>query len=210
MKLLMVGASGLVGSHVLDLALNDDRVEEITILVRKPINKTHAKLQVHQVDFSKLSPNEPWWKADAVICTLGTTIRTAGSKDNFRKVDFEYPFIVAQYAKQNGTQAYVLNSAMGADPNSSFFYNRVKGDLEKSLKNLNFKSLTFVRPGLIGGKREEFRMGEELAKAVTKILSPILPKKFQMNHPQKIASAILEAAINRKDGIDIITSDQLL
>lgn len=162
------------------------------------------------VDFDHFPTDASWWNADAVICTLGTTIKKARTKEAFKKVDYSYPLEVAKLALKYGTPSYVLNSATGADIHSRFLYNQVKGELEESLRKLAFKSLVFVRPGLIGGKREEFRLGEELAKVMTKVLGPLLPKKLQMNHPQRIASALLNAAINPKVGIEIITSEQLL
>lgn len=210
MDLLCVGSTGLVGSHVLNLALKDPRVNKVTVLARREIPQDDPKLNVQIVDFDHLPTQASWWKADAVICTLGTTIKVAGSKAAFRRVDLEYPLLVAKIARDHGTGTYVLNSAMGADSHSNFFYNQVKGELEDRLSSMNFKSLTLVRPGLIGGERVEFRLGEEMAKGVMKFLGPFLPKSLRINEPAQIAKAILEAAIAQEKGVKIISSKELL
>ncbi|HLT21805.1 MAG TPA: NAD(P)H-binding protein [Bacteriovoracaceae bacterium] len=209
MNLLLVGSTGLVGSHVLDLALESSQVEKVTVISRRPMKKSHAKLRVEVVNFDQLPEVSSWWKADAVICTLGTTIKKAGSKEAFRKVDFTYPLEVAKRARTNGTSTYVLNSAMGANKDSRFFYNQVKGQLETQLKEVGFRSLTFVRPGMIGGKREEFRLGEEVGKLVLGLLSPLLPKSLRINHPRNIAKELVEAALISKPGINIISSEKM-
>lgn len=209
MHLLLVGSTGLVGSHVLKLSLQDERVTKVTVISRRPIELKHPKLNIEIVNFDLLNEQASWWKADAVICTLGTTIKKAKSKEAFKKVDYTYPLKVGEYAHKAGTQTFVLNSATGADAKSFFFYNQVKGQLENSLRQLGFHSLVFVRPGLIGGKREEFRLGEELAKVVTRILTPFLPKSLQMNHPEQIARSLLESAILAKPGEHIVTAAEL-
>lgn len=209
MDLIIVGASGLVGSHVLNLALRDSRVSKVTVLVRRELSQDDPKLNVEIVDFDHLPEQASWWKADAVICTLGTTIKAAGSKQAFRRVDLEYPLLVAKMARDHGTGAYVLNSAMGANSHSNFFYNQVKGELEDRLTSMNFKSLTLVRPGLIGGERTDVRLGEEMAKIVMKFLEPILPKSLRINHPAQIAKVILEAALAQEKGVKIISSKEL-
>lgn len=210
MDLLCIGSTGLVGSHVLNLALKDPRVSKVTVLSRREVSQDDPKLNVEIVDFDHLPSEASWWKADAVICTLGTTIKVAGSKEAFRRVDLEYPLQVAKIARDHGTGTYVLNSAMGADSHSNFFYNQVKGELEDRLSSMNFKSLTLVRPGLIGGERTDVRLGEEMAKSIMKVLEPILPKSLRINQPAQIAKAILEAALAQEKGVKIISSKELL
>jgi len=209
MHLLLVGSTELVGSHVLKLSLQDERVTKVTVVSRRPLELNHPKLRVEIVNFDLLNEQASWWKADAVICTLGTTMKKAKSKEAFKKVDYEYPLKVGELSYKAGTKTYVLNSATGADANSFFFYNQVKGQLENSLRKIRFESLVLVRPGLIGGKREEFRLGEELAKVVTRILTPILPKSLKMNHPEQIAKSLLESAILAEPGEHIVTAAEL-
>lgn len=208
MKLLLAGATGLVGRHVLRLALADARVTTVVALARKPL-PAHPKLIAPLIDFNALAPDAPWWRADAVICALGTTMKVAGSQAAFRQVDFDYPLTVARLARAAGTPAYVLNSAAGADPASRFFYNRVKGELERELTTVGFASLTHVRPGLIGGQRESVRTGEAVMAFVLNTLAPVLPARWRINPAERIAQALLEAALLTAPGVCIITSDHL-
>ena len=209
MNLLLVGATGLVGRHVLALALADARVATVVAPVRKAL-PAHPKLQAPLVDFDRLPPDAPWWQADAVICTLGTTMKAAGTRQVFRRVDHDYPLAVARLALAAGTPAYVLNSAAGASAGSRIFYNRVKGELERDLEGLGFASLTHVRPGLIGGERDEARMGEALALGVLRVLGPVLPARWRINPAPRIAHALLEAAMRATPGVHVVTSERLL
>lgn len=208
MRLLLVGATGLVGSHVLRLALADARITQVTAPVRRALPQA-SRLLAPQVDYASLPPHAPWWQADAVVCTLGTTIRTAGSQAAFRRVDHDYPLAVARLARAAGTPVYVLNSAIGADAGSRFFYNRVKGELERDLQAEGFASLTFVRPGLIGGRREEFRAGERIMQGLLGALGPVLPARWRLNPASRIAAALLEAAVQARPGVHVITADTL-
>ncbi|MQB07287.1 NAD-dependent epimerase/dehydratase family protein [Agrobacterium tumefaciens] len=208
MKLLLVGASGLVGGHLLDLALSDPRITSVVALTRRA-RPIHDKLEAPIVDFDTLDQTASWWSADAVICTLGTTMLRAGSQAAFRRVDHDYPLAVARLAHAHGTPIYVLNSAIGADADSRFFYNRVKGELENALASVGFRSLTFVRPGVIGGGRLEFRAGERLLVAALSLLGPMLPKRLRLNPAGRIAQALLEAALRGEAGRHIVKSDRL-
>lgn len=209
MKLILAGATGLVGQHVLQLALKDERIESVVAPVRIGL-AAHPKLAAPIVNFDQLTQDDPWWQADAVICTLGTTMKKAHTKDAFRRVDYDYPLYVAGLAHQHGTLTYVLNSAIGADATSRIFYNQVKGELEQGLAEIGFRSLTYVRPGLISGERQELRIGEIILVQALKLLGPILPRRWHLNPPSQIAKALLESAIQAKSGVNIITSDQLI
>ena len=209
MKLLLAGATGLVGRHALRLALADARVTTVVALARKPL-PAHPKLIAPFIDFDALVPDATWWRADAVICVLGTTMKVAASQEAFRRVDLDYPLMVARLARAAGTPAYVLNSAAGADPASRFFYNRVKGELERELATLGFASLTQVRPGLIGGERESVRAGEAALAFVLGALAPVLPARWRINPAERIAQALLEAALAARPGVHIVTSDKLI
>ena len=206
--LLLVGATGLVGGELLALALADSRVDRVVALARRPL-PPHPRLDAHVVDFDALPIDAAWWRADAVLCALGTTIRTAGSQDAFRRVDHAYPLAVARHAHAAGTPAYVLNSAMGANAASRVFYNKVKGELERDLQAVGFASLTLVRPGLIGGHRQEVRVGERIAGVVLRVLGPVLPRRFRVNPATTIARAMLDAALVATPGVRVIGSEQL-
>jgi uncharacterized protein YbjT (DUF2867 family) len=208
MKLLLVGATGLVGREVLRLALSDARVSQVVAPVRKPL-PAHPKLEAPLVDFDRLPPDAPWWRMDAVICTLGTTMKAAGTRQAFRRVDHDYPLAVARLALAAGTRTYALNSAAGANAGSRIFYNRVKGELERDLEALGFRSLTHVRPGLIGGERDEARAGEGAALRLLRVLGPVLPRRWRINPAPRIAAALLEAALAAAPGVHVVASEQL-
>ena len=209
MKLLLVGSSGLVGSHVLEMALADPKVSAVVAPTRRAL-PAHPKLFAPVVDFDGLPQDAPWWQADAVICTLGTTMRSAGSQEAFRRVDHDYPLAVATLARQHGTPCHVLNSAVGADAGSRFFYYGVKGELERDLAALGFASLTHVRPGLIGGPRQEKRTGERAMGAVLALLGPVLPRRWRINPAPRIAHALLDAALQARPGVHIVGAEQLI
>ena len=208
MKLILVGATGLVGRHVLQLALADARISAIVAPARRAL-PAHAKLQAPLVDFTRLPPDAGWWQADAVICTLGTTIKVAGSKAAFRAVDYDYPLAVARLARSHGAPAFVLTSAIGANPDSGIFYNRVKGELEQQLQGLGFASLTCVRPGIIKGERDVLRPGERMMLRVLEAMSPVLPGRWRPSLAPRIAQALLEAALASAPGVHVISSDRL-
>jgi uncharacterized protein YbjT (DUF2867 family) len=208
-KLLLVGSTGLVGQQVLGLALADPRVSAVVAPVRRAL-PTHTKLQAPLVDFDHLPEDAPWWQVDAVICTLGTTMRAAGSQRAFRRVDHDYPLAVARLAQQHGARTYALNSAIAANASSRFFYNRVKGELEQALAGVGFLSLTLVRPGMIGGHRQESRWAERAATPILTLLGPLLPRRWRINPARQIAHALLEAALAARPGTQVITSDQLI
>jgi uncharacterized protein YbjT (DUF2867 family) len=209
MKLILIGATGLVGREVLRLALMDARVSKVVAPARKAL-PAHPKLEAPLVDFDHLPPDAPWWHADAVICTLGTTMKVAGTRQMFMRVDHDYPLAAARLALAAGTRTYALNSAAGANAASRFFYNRVKGALERDLEALGFASLTHVRPGLIGGERDVARAGEGAALHLLRVLGPVLPRRWRINPAPRIAQALLEAAITAAPGVHVVTSEHLL
>ena len=209
MKLLLIGATGLVGHQVLTQALEDPRVETVIAPSRRPLAVNHRKLVAPIVRFDDLPADADWWKADAAICTLGTTIGKAGSREAFREVDHDYPLAVARLARAHGTPRFAVVSAKGANRNSPVFYSRVKGETEADLTALAFPSLTIVRPGLIGGDRAERRAGEHLALLVLERLGPVLPRAWRINPAARIAKVLLDAALGDRMGTAVIDSAEM-
>lgn len=210
-KLLIAGATGLVGSHALRLALADERVAQVVAPTRRAL-PAHPKLLNPIEDFAHLPPLAPWWQVDAVVCALGTTMAKAGSKAAFEAVDYDMPLNVARLALRQGARAFALNSALGAHPDSRVFYSRVKGELEQSLramKNPGYTSLTFVRPGLIGGERQEQRLGESMAIVATRLLAPLLPRRYRLVPAERIAHHLVEAALAAVPGVTVLESEAL-
>jgi uncharacterized protein YbjT (DUF2867 family) len=213
MKVLLVGATGLVGSHVLEQALKDIRINKVVMLTRSAITlepNTNPKLEIIQTDFDDLPKSANWWQVDSVICTLGTTMAKAKTKEQFRRVDYDYPLAVAIIARQHNASSFVLNSSMGANVSSRFFYNQVKGEIEAEIAKLDFPSLTILRPGLIEGDRKEKRFGEQIMIGILKIFGVILPKIMQLNPARNIAQQMIESALQQKRGMQIIRSDKLI
>ena len=208
MRLMIVGSTGLVGRHALEIALAHPAIAQVIAPTRRPA-ADHPKLLAPVVDFDALPADAPWWTVDAAVCALGTTIRTAGSQEAFRRVDHDYPLAVARLAQAHGASTFVLNSAMGADAGSRIFYSRVKGEVERDLTALGFASLTLVRPGLIGGEREEFRAGERVATVALRVLHPLLPRRWRINPAAHIAQCMVDAAVQARPGVHVVASDAL-
>lgn len=207
--LLLVGSTGLVGQSVLQQALDHPAVGQVVAPTRRPL-PAHPRLLNPVVDFEALPDDAPWWAADAVICTLGTTIKKAGSQAAFYRVDHDHPLRVAELARRHGARAFALNSALGADASSRVFYSRTKGELERDLQSLGFPSLTLVRPGLIGGERAESRPAERLGVVVSEWLRPVLPARYRVVPAQRIAFHLLQAALAELPGLHVIPSDAIL
>ena len=209
MRVMLLGATGLVGGLTLPRLLDDPRCSAVVAPTRRPLAFTHGKLENPVLAFDALPTSPEWGRVDAIICALGSTIAQAGSREAFHRIDHDYPLAFARLAQAQGAQTYVLNSAAGANPKSWIFYNRVKGELERDLAALGFTSLTLVRPGLIGGERTEVRRGEHLALMVLGALGPVLPRAWRINPASEIAKALVEAALAPQPGEHVVVSSAL-
>lgn len=207
-KLLLVGATGLVGRCVLQQALADVRVVRVVAPTRHPL-PVHPKLENPILDFDALPEEAPWWQVDSVICTLGTTLRKAGSREAFRRIDFEYPLAVAKLAHDHGAQTFALNSSIKADPNAKAFYLRIKGEAEQALQGVGYDSLTIVRPSLLGGARAEFRVGERLATFFLTVFGPLISRRYRIVPAERVARALVEAALAAPVGCHVIESEMI-
>ncbi len=206
MKVILIGSTGLIGKHVLKILSHDPRISEIITPVRK--NLPNLPKQHNLVyDFNKNEDLEIFKDSDALICTLGTTMKIAKSKENFIKVDLEYPLNFAKKAKNLGINHFIINSSMGADKNSLIFYNKIKGQVENELVLLAFPKLTIIRPGLLGGTREESRPLEDLSKKVFTMLEKILPKKLRISKPELVAQKICDSLFNQEQAHLILEAE---
>ena len=206
---LIIGASGLTGQVLLQLLLADSLYDTVTIYVRKQVNIHHPKLQQQIVNYDKLDSAV---QADDVFCCLGTTIKKAGSQQAFRQVDLVYPQKVAELQRNAGSRRFLLISAVGADEQSSIFYSRTKGQVEKAISILQYPCTCIFRPSLIMGERSERRVGEKIAILVAKIIGPLLIgplRKYQPVSALGIAKAMQHAAHQFEDGIHFIASDEI-
>lgn len=210
MRVLLAGATGLVGAEVLRRLLGDGRCSKVIAPTRRPLPVSDARLLNPVHDFAALPLAAAWWQVDAAICALGTTLKQAGSREAFRQVDHDFPLLIAQTVRARGCGVFALNSAMGASVDSMFFYNQVKGELERDLRALGFEALTLVRPGLIGGERAQKRTGEQLASVVLGSFGPALPKAWRINPAARIAEVLVEAALNPQPGERVVGSAALV
>jgi uncharacterized protein YbjT (DUF2867 family) len=207
-----VGATGLTGSHCLDRLLDDDEYEKITVLTRRSLPRTHDKLAQHVVDFDNLNASAPMIQAHDVFCCLGTTIKKAGSKETFRKVDLEYPSELARIAATNGSEQFLVISAPESNPQSRLFYGRVKGEMEQAVSRQPFKGVYIFRPSLLVGERDEFRwaegLGIKLFTALPFLLSGPL-KKLRPIEAKAVASAMIIVAKSAPGGQQIYASNRI-
>lgn len=231
-RALIAGATGLVGSSLLRRLLADPRYERVHAIGRRALPDSQrraledvasrftsaatgmpaplaARLVEHLVDIE--SPHR--WAAvpavDDVFLCLGTTIRKAGSQAAFRRVDFDATVGIARAARRAGASRCVAVSAVGADPNSRVFYNRVKGEAETALAAIGFPSLTLLRPSLLDGERTESRPLERIGLALMRPLAPLLPARWRPVRADAVAAAMLEAGRLGTPGFRIVESERI-
>jgi uncharacterized protein YbjT (DUF2867 family) len=198
-RLLILGATGLVGQQVLAQALVDPNVAQVVAPTRRAL-APHPKLLNPVVDFKAL-PQADWWAADAVVCCLGTTLKLAGSPAAFREVDHGHVLAAARLARAVGTPTFALNSSLGANAGSGNLYLRTKGETEDDLLALGFASLTFVRPSLLdGGPRPDTRPGEAVGLCLFRLARPLIPARYRAVRTEAVALALLTAVQQAKPG----------
>lgn len=208
---LICGATGLIGRHCVRVFAQSGEFSRVSALTRRTISEFGAIPNVDNtvIDFASLHLHKEDIHADDIVCALGTTMKSAGSKEAFYEVDFTYTTQIAQYALENGAGHFLLVSAMGANPNAWFFYNRVKGEVEEHIKNMGYSAVTIMRPSLLLGDRETFRFGEEIGKFFARLGSPVIPKKYRPICAETVAKALLARALNSRAGITILESDEI-
>jgi uncharacterized protein YbjT (DUF2867 family) len=209
---LVIGSSGLIGSHLVIQLLSNPNFEKVIVFNRRPCLILHPKIEEHLIDFNDLKPIEPFVKGDVMFCTLGTTIKKAGSKEAFRQVDVVYPEQFAQMALNNQVKQFLLISSLGADLESTNFYLKTKGEIETFLQQSAFNSVAILRPSLLLGDRKEFRLGEKLATYILPVLSLFLIgpfKKYKAIEAKTVAKAMVNIALQNKSGFNIYPSDEL-
>lgn len=209
---IIAGASGLIGKFCLSYLLMDKNYSKVIVLSRTTFPLKDPKIVNLVCNFDQLAQYAEQLVADDVYCCLGTTIAVAGSKENFKKVDLEYPLNLARITKQKGAKQYMLVSAMGANANSSVFYNRVKGELQESLKSLGFRTLHIFQPSLLTGLRKEFRIGERIAQVLMSVFKPLMLgslKKYKPIEGMVVAYAMHKKASEEQQGMFIHPSNNI-
>lgn len=211
-KAIVAGASGLIGSNLLNILLQQPEYGSVVILVRKELPVRHEKLTQLMVNFDDLENYRNDVNGHAVFCCLGSTEKKTPDLSLYRKVDHDYPLLLAQLAQKNGVNQYHLVSALGADPDARNFYLKMKGETEADIKKVKPETLHIYRPALLTGDRKEYRLGERIAKAAMKIIDPFLIgslKNYRSIPAETVARAMYKQSLNNKEGVFIHRSDQI-
>ncbi|TGL35720.1 NAD-dependent epimerase/dehydratase family protein [Leptospira perdikensis] len=204
MKILLLGGTGLIGKQVLLSLVFYPQIKKVIVWARNSQSASNPNVpievvQVNWEDFQSGKVSIPDG-LDAVFCCLGTTINKAGSQEKFKEIDYEYPLLAAKQAKTKKVPGFYIITAMGSDSNSSIFYNRVKGEIETELRNLQFPFLGIFRPSLLIGEREEVRVGEKVGE----FLGNLIPfgllglKKYKPIPGEYVAKSMIHSLLHDK------------
>lgn len=202
----------MVGTELLQQLLENKNYGKVISLVRRETSHQNPKLEQIIVDFSSLDEVASRMIADEYYCCLGTTMKKAGSKENFAKVDYLYPVNLATIAEKNKVKKYLLITAMGANKESRIFYNKVKGEVEETISQKNIESIFIFQPSLLLGERDEERLGEKILMKLQRPLSLLLVgplKKYNPIHAKEVASGMIQMAQKELKGIHIIQSEEI-
>lgn len=208
---LLAGATGLVGKQLLKLLIESPNYEEIIIISRRTINNSHPKAKVIVCDFDQLDNLKIEAGIDECFCTLGTTQKKSG-KEGLKKVDFDYVVKLAGLCKKNKIDKFLVISSLGANQKSMFFYMRTKGQMEEAIKASGIKTVYILRPSLITGKRNEFRLSESIGATIYRLIDWMIVgtmKKIKAVSAEKIASCMIHMAKITQTGNFIVESDQI-
>ena len=209
---IIIGATGLVGNHLMLRLLNDDDFEKVKIFVRTSTGIKHPKLEEHMINFDLKKTYKKEVTGDVLFSCLGTTKRQAKTKAKQYKVDYTYQYYFAKIASKNKVPSYILVSSSAANKNSRLFYFRMKGELEEAVKELKFKHIHIVQPSVIQGKRSKARIGEKIAARLTNISGKIIPsiKKYRSIQGDEVAAALQNIYKRQKNkGIFVYKLDEL-
>ncbi|WP_309607770.1 NAD-dependent epimerase/dehydratase family protein [Flavobacterium sp.] len=209
---LITGSTGLIGSELVNLLLESNQYEKVIAFVKRDSGINNPKFVQHIINFDNPTTYQELVKGDAFFCTIGTTIKTAGSKEAFRKVDFEYPTQFAEMALKNKVKQFLIISSLGATESTGNFYLKTKAEVESFLKKMNFESISILRPSLLLGERKEFRLGEKIGGFFTKIFGFLFIgnlKKYKPIESKNVARALFEIAQKNTEGYTIYESDAI-
>ena len=208
---IILGATGLTGDVLLKKLLNDQRYDEIKIFTRKPLRLENKKITEILCNLLELDSYKENFFGDEVYCCIGTTTKKTPDKELYKEIDYGIPIRAAKLCKDNGIKTFAVMSSMGANANSSIFYNRTKGEMEQAVLELKIENIYVLRPSMIGGNRNEFRIAEKIGSVLMKVFNPLFIgslRKYRIIDADIIANAMIELANN---GIDkqLIESDQI-
>ncbi|QKJ32262.1 oxidoreductase [Mucilaginibacter mali] len=203
-KAIIAGASGLIGSHLLQQLLDGDVYDQVLVLTRRPLPVQHPKLEQLVIDFDQLDKYADQFTGDAVFSCLGTTVGQTPDKILYRKIDHDYPIRLAQLALKNGVRQFHWVSSVGADAASSNAYLKLKGETEDDLKKAGIPSLHIYRPSMLTGRKEKLRFSESAINAIMKLVDPLLMGSLTKYHSipgSIVAKAMISQSIDNQTGI---------
>jgi len=202
MTATIIGATGLIGSNLLEELLLDSHFDTVRILIRRPLDITHSKLEKKLIDFTDTESFRLALEgSDVVFSAIGTTQqKVKGDKAAYRKIDFDIPVQAAKFCKMNGCETFVLVSSVGANSKSNNFYLQLKGEVENAIQAIGLSSVHIMRPSMLLGDRKEARLGENIAKVLMKPLSFLFPAKYKPVHANIVAKAMLTCSKTRVPG----------
>ncbi|MEJ2004512.1 MAG: NAD(P)H-binding protein [Cyclobacteriaceae bacterium] len=203
-RVIVAGATGLIGQQLVRMLTDSPSVNEVKLVTRRSAGFSDPKIEEILTDFDDLDKHKERFAAEAAYCCLGTTMKKAGSKDAFYKVDHDYVLHFARNVREAGVERFFVITAMGADADSMFYYNRVKGQTEHDLKEINFKELHILQPSLLLGDRQESRPGESIGKVVTSAVSFLFAgplKKYKPIRDTTVARAMMVLSEQNANGI---------
>tara|TARA_Y100000591_G_C21806435_1_gene685197 strand:- start:744 stop:1415 length:672 start_codon:yes stop_codon:yes gene_type:complete len=209
---LVFGGSGLVGSQLLETLVSDSYYNMIHIVVRSPISLNHPCCQVHCIDFDQLADYKDLFQVDDVYCCLGTTIKQAKTREQFRRVDYDYPVTIARLAQEAGVKQLAVVSSVGSDDRSKNFYLATKGELETYLKSLDGIKIYIFKPSMLLGKRLQFRFGEKLATVLFPLISPFLLgslSRWNAIQASSVATAMIYALRQSSQTLEFYYDDMM-
>jgi uncharacterized protein YbjT (DUF2867 family) len=208
---IILGATGLTGSILLNKLLKDNRYETITLFSRKKIEGLPKKVKQFIGSILELNNFKEDFKADEVFCCIGTTAKKTPNKETYKSIDYGIPVTAAKLSKDNEIKTFLVVSALGANAKSSIFYNKTKGEMEQAVLSENIKNTYILRPSIIGGNRNEIRIGEKIGLAIFKIFQPLFfgkLKKYRIIKAEHIAQAMINLA-NTNVTKQIINSEKI-
>src|SRR5207342_2270378 len=199
----LVGATGLIGSFLLEELLNDPYFDTVRILIRRPIDITDPKLEKKIVDFNDSdSLLVALSNSDVMFCAIGSTMKKVkGDKEAYRKIDFDIPVKLARFCKMTGCENFILVSSAGANSKSRNFYQRLKGETDEAVKSVGVETVHIMRPSLLLGERKEFRPGENIGKALMTSLPFLIPAKYKAIHGKEVAKVMIALAKKNDEGV---------
>ena len=202
---LVIGATGATGQEIVSQLLEDDSFDSVSIFVRKDPNISHSKLKTNVIDFSKPEEYKELIKGDVLFSCLGTTLRTAGSKEKQYLVDYTYQYEFAKIASDNGVPVYSLVSSTGANENSPIFYPKIKGKLEEAIKKLPFKTIQIFQPPTLIRQKNLIRLGEKIGIKIFGFLNSFGILKSQKPLPVSTLARVMVEKLKMKQKEKIIT-----